>query len=56
MGGEASMALFGLYSTVGAAGIGMAVLFRKEPRILDSPRRVLTATFLVRQRFLEMKK
>src|SRR3972149_4735238 len=46
MGGEASMALFGLYSVVGVVGISATFFFKRTLRILESPRRIMTVTFL----------
>jgi hypothetical protein len=46
MGGEASMALFGLCSIVGVVGISVAFFFKRTLRILEAPRRIITVTFL----------
>ncbi len=46
MGGEASMALFILYTIVGVAGIILIAILKKELRILDAPSKVVTLAFL----------
>ena len=46
MHGEASMALFGLYSAASVAGIVAMFLFKKNAHILQAPRKLLTITFL----------
>lgn len=46
MGGEASMALLGLYTLAGVAGIAAMFLLKKEANILEAPRKLLTITFL----------
>ena len=46
MGGEASMALFGLYSVAGIAGIAATLLLKKEANIFEAPRKLLTITFI----------
>jgi 4-amino-4-deoxy-L-arabinose transferase-like glycosyltransferase len=47
MHGEASMTLFFLYCIVGIIGTSLTLLFRKKLRILDAPKKVLTASFLL---------
>jgi len=48
MHSEASMALFGLYTIIGVAGIGATLLFKKgELRILEAPGKAVNAVFLL---------
>ncbi len=46
MGGEASMALIGLYSVAGVGGIVATLLLKKDAHVLEAPRKLLTITFL----------
>ena len=46
MGGEASMALFSLYSIIGVAGFIITLFLKKEVNIFKSPRKLLKITFV----------
>lgn len=47
MGGEASMGLIGLYSAAAVTGFVAVFFLKKEIRILESPRKLVTIVFLV---------
>ncbi len=46
MGGEASMALFSLYSIIGVAGFIITLFLKKEVNIFKSPKKLLKITFV----------
>lgn len=46
MGGEASMALIGLYSVAGVVGMVATLLLKRDTHVFEAPRKLLVAVFL----------